>query len=141
MSRNLTDVSCAFCGGSVALTEAPRPITRDDAHVYYDEYEGMIVASAECGDCHGKYLAWVDESRRRRHVRHIDSSKQDPPFHDLSFRFSFNDEPSAPDLYTIDPRLARAARLKRQAADLEDRANRVPIQEDRDFGWEGYRQP
>lgn len=139
MSRNLTDVSCAFCYGPVRLTEAPRPITRDDADVYFDEYEGMIVAFAECSDCHGKYLAWIDESRRRQHVRHIDSSGQEPPFHDLSFRFSFNDEPSARDLYTIDPRLAKAARLRRQAAELEERARRVPIAEDSEIGWEGYR--
>lgn len=141
MSRNLTDVSCAFCGGSVELTEAPRPITRDDARIYFDEYEGMIVASAECSDCHGKYLAWVDESHRKRHVRYIDSSEEEPPFHDLSFRFSFNDEPSTGDLYTIDPRIARAVRLRRQAAELEDRAIHVPLAEDSDFGWEGYRRP
>lgn len=141
MSRNLTDVTCAFCGGSVALTEVPRSITKADAHIYFDEYAGMIVAFAECVDCHGKYLAWIDESHRRRHVRYIDSSAQDPPFHDLSFRFSFNDEPDERDLYTIDPRLARATRLKRQATDLEDRAARVPIAEDDAHSWEGYRRP
>lgn len=92
MSRNLGDLSCAFCFAAVKLAEAPRLITRKERGPYED-YDGMVVANAECVDCAAPYLAWVDESQRRGYP---DTRKPADGFEfvDLSHRHAFNDEPS-----------------------------------------------
>ena len=64
MSRNLASTHCDFCGAYPVLIEDPRPITKEEAGRYFNEYEGMLVANADCPFCWAKYLAWVDESGR-----------------------------------------------------------------------------
>lgn len=100
MSRNLCRTDCSFCSGRVVLVGATRPILRSDTGIYFDEYEGMVVADAECIDCAGKYLAWVDDRARVKNRRWSSERNEDtpPPFFDLSFRASFNDEPASEDL-------------------------------------------
>ena len=111
VSRNIGETACNFCNGRVETCEAPREITRADAGRYFEEFEGMLVANANCVDCKAKYLAWVDESERKRYPRYIDSRQMGPgAFHDLSFRSTFNDEPGLEDFYEIDPRAAVAER-------------------------------
>ena len=103
MSRNLCRTDCYFCEGVVLLQEEPRKIRSDDCGAYFDEYDGMIVANAECGDCEAKYLAWV--------YRHPPIPPDwDGEFYDLSFRFTFNDEPGEDDLprYKIEVKRIRA---------------------------------
>lgn len=102
------------------LSEAPREITPTDARRYFEEYDGMIVAHANCVDCRAKYLAWIDESARKQYPRYINSSDQDPPFHDLSYRSTFNDEPDLEDFYEIDPRVAVAERHRLKMVELLD---------------------
>lgn len=104
MSRNIGSTSCEFCPGAVVCEEAPRPITRKEAGPYFEEYEGMLVADAECKDCCAKYLAWLKSAPRgyQESVR-VDDSGRLLPF-DLSYRSTFNDEPGEADLpkYTIE---------------------------------------
>lgn len=38
MSRNLGRSTCCYCDGPVTLDEAPRPLAREDAGYYFDEY-------------------------------------------------------------------------------------------------------
>lgn len=95
MSRNLAQTDCYFCHGEVKLTGEKRQVVKDDCGVYFAEYEGMIVADAECGDCEAKYLAWVDESKRVCYRRTPDPARL---FEDLSFRSTFNDEPGEEDM-------------------------------------------
>lgn len=97
MSRNLCQTECDFCKGEVLLEELPRPITKYEAHRYFGEFEGMLVANAKCVDCLAKYLAWVDETTRIKNEWREYYRKGDP-FHDLSFRSTFNDEPGEDDL-------------------------------------------
>lgn len=93
MSRNLARTDCAFCSGTVALGEVPRPITLGEAGVYLDEYRGMLVARAECVDCEAKYLAWVQPPAGPPHWGRPTLPLTEPaPFYDLSFRSTFNDE-------------------------------------------------
>ncbi len=63
MSRNLNSTTCDQCGHDVELIEKPRPITVKDAGSYFKEYEGMLVANAECPMCMAKYLALVDKDQ------------------------------------------------------------------------------
>ncbi len=102
MSRNLADTTCAGCRwGDVRLVETPRPITEAEAGCYFPEYEGMVVANAQCLLCEAKYLAWVDEATKlRRHG--YERRPVDGPFVDLSWRSTFNDEPGADDLPAFD---------------------------------------
>ena len=94
MSRNLGDTDCAICHDTVVLCGEPHPITIDEAHRYFGEYDGMIVADAVCTRCDAKYLAWV---KRKKWSRAAGDTR---PFEDLSFRASFNDEPAPEDLPT-----------------------------------------
>ncbi|TSC90575.1 MAG: hypothetical protein CEN92_453, partial [Candidatus Berkelbacteria bacterium Licking1014_96] len=66
--------------------------------------EGLLVAKAHCPICQSKYLAWVDESN----AQYVDSRRkdwfplplrtaQDAPYFDLSYLYSFNDEPDRED--------------------------------------------
>lgn len=111
MSRNLCTTRCDYLHGGdpqVILLEEPRPITREDAGAYFPEYEGMLVANAECALCKAQYLAWVDEtartSRNYRWDHYGRRASSYCPFVDLSFRSSFNDEPGEQDLplYRVD---------------------------------------
>lgn len=101
MSRNLGQITCYFCGAEVRVTGVVHDILPAEAGVYFDEYEGMIVADAECSDCCAEYLAWLDETKRRRyaafflHDRRTDEKGRPV---DLSFRSTFNDEPGPSDM-------------------------------------------
>lgn len=122
MSRNLCQTTCYYCSTEPKLIELPRPITKDEAFVYFDEYEGMLVANAECPLCEAKYLAWIDESGRRPDptygmmFRRAGSTNEDgtPVIQDLSFRSSFNDEPGDDDLpkWKIETRSVRVGPWK-----------------------------
>jgi hypothetical protein len=93
VSRNLCRVDCYYCGEIPVLEEAPRRISKKEAGVYFDEYEGMFVAKATCFTCEAKYLAWVSRPDGHGNFLH----EQDA-FLDLSFRSTFNDEPGRGDL-------------------------------------------
>jgi len=88
MSRNLCVTTCVHCGNTPELVEIPHVITKEESHVYFEEYEGMIVAKAVCPSCEAEYLAWVDESKRKHYAR----EKRYPIIEDLSYYSSFNDE-------------------------------------------------
>lgn len=123
MSRNLCSTTCDYCYAHVKLEESPRPITKEEAKGYFEEYEGMLVANAICEYCEAKYLAWVDETPRlifrdrdRRYKfwgTHMVYTPQEPMpsigYFDLSFRKSFNDEPAEEDLpkYQVDTVIVR----------------------------------
>lgn len=102
MSRNLGTTDCCSCPRweppptTVRLVGPVHPITRAEAGSYFDEYEGMLVADAECSECGAKYLAWVDERPRRR--PHGFDREPCGAFCDLSYRSSFNDEPGEDDV-------------------------------------------
>lgn len=115
MSRNLGITHCHQCGGDVALEEEPRPITRDDAGPYFDEYhrKRLIVANASCPDCRAKYLAWVSSSIGG-HLSPSDVDWMPGRFVDLSYRHAFNDEPDREDIAEISTLAARALRLLRE---------------------------
>ena len=97
MSRNIgMGPGCDFCPGDVSLVEATRPITKAEAGVYFDEYEGMPVANAVCVLCDAKYLAWIDWPLSSRHI--ASPKKPGDLYVDLSFRSTFNDEPGLADM-------------------------------------------
>lgn len=103
MSRNLASLRCQTSGcrvEEVVLEEPPRPITRSEAGAYFAEYEGMLVANAHCPACLALYLAWVDESTRRRKPASIYWAPRahERGYVDLSYRNAFNDEPATEDL-------------------------------------------
>lgn len=97
MSRNIGDMYCERCGSLPVLVEPPRAITPYDAGGYFADYDGMLVANARCHDCGALYLAWCDESSRRRYPRDT-VSMHGMSFFDLSYRSTFNDEPGPDDL-------------------------------------------
>ena len=105
MARNLCKTTCDFCGEKPTFDEKPRFITRDEAGVYFEEFEGLIVANATCSCCGAKYLAWIDERQRtdqafRNFSRDYAAARCpdiDKPFVDLSFRSTFDDEPGDTD--------------------------------------------
>jgi hypothetical protein len=111
VSRNLGRCRCYFCGTEPTLDEQPRPITAEDAGYYFAEYEGMLVANATCSLCRAKYIAWVD-MRTCANTAYYGGYRLDlyarygDAFFDLSFRNSFNDEPSVEDLplFKVEPR-------------------------------------
>lgn len=96
MSRNLGQPNCAFCGGTIRCLEAARPIEAKEASVYYDEYQGMLVAKAKCETCEAPYLAWLDGRPRRGPSKHPDPNPAER-VRDLSHYHAFNDEPSTKD--------------------------------------------
>lgn len=98
MSRNLQQINCDRCDGDVCLTGPVRPGTAADFGRYVPQYNGMLVADAECTDCGTPYLAWVDERTRTSPLYHDHDRwvRDSGDFVDLSYRNSFNDEP-APD--------------------------------------------
>lgn len=102
MSRSIGQTECARCNRAVATTGPDRPITRDEAHGYFEEFEGLLVADAKCENCGALYLAWVDSTTRLRPAvvfgLDLSQEKGDNPFFDLSYRSSFNDEPGEGDL-------------------------------------------
>lgn len=104
MSRNLCNGStCYFCHGEVRKVGPVHPITQDECGVYFDEYQGMLVADAACVDCEAPYLAWLDGTHVKR--RGYASVYPEPrteedgslAIQDLSHRSSFNDEPGTAD--------------------------------------------
>jgi len=97
MSHNLARSNCYFCEGPVVHEEPPRPITRDEAGGYFNEYEGMLVANAHCAWCEAKYLAWVHGREDWRFGHLAPRNRPDAPHVDLSFRSTFNDEPGDED--------------------------------------------
>jgi len=99
MSRNLCSTRCYYCGFEpVRLEETPRPITSDEAFVYFEEYAGMLVANAVCPLCEAKYLAWCDETTRiNKRWQSYHHGPTDGGYFDLSFRSTFNDEPGPDD--------------------------------------------
>jgi hypothetical protein len=100
MSRNLCRVDCVFCEGIVRTSEAPRPITREEAGAYWQWYEGMLVARAACVDCEAPFLAWVDETNRadRQGFRYGNKAEPGQSHFDLSHYHAFNDEPAREDM-------------------------------------------
>jgi hypothetical protein len=104
MSRNLGYTACKFCDGDVRTSEAPRPITTQEAVGYFHEFEGMLVARAACVDCEAPYLAWVDQRTcvRPPHGCRPESFAQfcrsGESHFDLSHYHAFNDEPAYADL-------------------------------------------
>ena len=110
MSRNLGRTTCRVCGHEVVLSGKVRPLTRKDAGVYVKDLEGMLVALAVCTWCKTKYLAWVDERTRIRPPPFtLRGPEPDRPFFDLSFRSTFNDEPSDAD-YGLPPHIIASLR-------------------------------
>ena len=104
MSRNLGRSDCYFCHGTVVHDERPRPITQDEAGVYFPEYEGMLVARSHCRDCEAKYLAWVRGRTDWIYGHFAHKNYYGEGCHvDLSFLSTFNDEPGDEDkpVYTI----------------------------------------
>jgi len=102
MSRNLGRTNCYYCGHDVVLVEEPRRATsRDVGSNFWAEFQGMTVASAECPACLALYLAWVSPPPEGRRTLEQQTSAT---HYDLSFRHSFNDEPSDRDLprYTVE---------------------------------------
>lgn len=98
VSRNLSKTECAQCGNVVTLDERPRPITKEEAGAYFDEYRSMLVANATCRSCGALYLAWCSPpSHWRWNWNHFTPSEGDE-FFDLSYRSAFNDEPDPEDL-------------------------------------------
>lgn len=106
MSRNLGQTDCDFCHGEVVLEEPARPITKEDAGAYFEEYakQKLTVAKAHCKECEAPYLAWVDQPGYRRQCRISDprwnqyQGCYDGTHFDLSHRQSFDDEPGLQDV-------------------------------------------
>jgi hypothetical protein len=126
MSRNLGQTTCYFCGAEVRVTGVVHDILPAEAGVYFDEYEGMVVADAECTDCKAEYLAWLDESRRSRFPRclsHWPGRKERERIAplDLSFRSTFDDEPGESDM----PRYVIVTEKRRAPVTTPDEAGKV----------------
>lgn len=107
MSRNRGYTDCAFCPypDTLEACEPIRPITKEEAGVYYDEYEGMGVANSECPWCGGKFLLWFTPAKGQAygHMRaQCDENTGKPLPFDSSFRRAFNDEPVPEDLPTVE---------------------------------------
>jgi len=95
VSRNLCSTECHRCDSEVDLDEAPRFILPTEAGVYFDEFDGMLVANATCPRCGARYLAWCADVPGRAYPRRPDF---DMKYFDLSYRSTFNDEPGPDDL-------------------------------------------
>lgn len=104
VSRNLCSTDCYYCGDTPTHDEQPRPVTQKDCGVYFDEFEGMVVANATCPSCEARYLAWVRAPARWSGSWGKDN---DGAHFDLSFRSTFNDEPGLTDLpkYEVERRV------------------------------------
>lgn len=88
MSRNLACVDCDQCHAEVNLTGKPYPFARN-----WPEYDGMIIADAECSECRTRYTAWIG----RPYPAGMNNLRE-RGFYDLSYRSTFNDEPGDSDL-------------------------------------------
>lgn len=120
MSRNLCRTDCVRCRSVPVLMETPRPITPAEAGDYFKEYEGMMVARAECPVCDARYLAWCDMSTitgesKRYWLNMVALDRAISPFFDLSFLSTFNDEPENCDLPTAVIRYGRGSVTPRRA--------------------------
>ena len=97
MSRNLAKTKCDHCDHEIELEEEPRPITEQDCGKhFFNEYKGMLVATAHCPMCLAEYLAWIDGTNREQYAPY--PNPQFGKIGDLSYRSSFNDEPGNDDL-------------------------------------------
>lgn len=137
MSRNLGHTNCRHCPGDVALIEAARPLTVDDVgEHYFREYEGMIVAEADCLGCGAEYLAWIDQrpitgNWGRLYRGWAQSTRDGEPFFDLSYRSTFNDEPGEEDL----PKRAYVSPTDAKIAALEADVRRLREVEKAAIDW------
>lgn len=77
--------------------EPPRSILPSEAGRYYEEFSNLSVALAHCTLCKAQYLAWFNYNGVR--------TPGDGRIVDLSYRSTFNDEPSESDLPPCDPAL------------------------------------
>lgn len=126
MSRNLGCTDCHVCHGEVALEEVARPITREEAGRYFDEFTtgvnaGLKVAKASCSACGSKYLAWVEQRRYKQDTGSYfsgDTQYYAGTHFDLSYRSSFNDEPGEGDVTEKGKELERRQRVDRVASQL-----------------------
>ena len=117
MSRNLGCTGCAYCLGTVVLVGPVQPITKDQAFVYFPEYEGMLVADAECQRCLAPYLAWVDQRTCVREPHRGVWACHGEPFFDLSHRSSFDDEPGPKDKPKFKVKVVETVTLEPWTAD------------------------
>lgn len=115
MSRNLCRTDCDVCGAEPVTLGAIRRITKEDAGRYFHEYQGMLVADAECPDCNARYLAWVKPAPGHRETHGF----YGPIYYDLSYRSTFNDEPGPEDLPVPDV-VEAAQRLMERWPEDED---------------------
>ena len=92
MSRNRLSTDCGFCGHSIEMIEAPRPIREEEVGPYFSEYRTMQVADAECPACKSKYIAWCEPPVQGVHEGRPTDPYSDGEFFDTSFRSTFNDE-------------------------------------------------
>jgi|SRR6185295_972357 len=111
MARNIGNTCCPVCDGTIVLEEAARPI-RPQECAGLTEYVGKLtVANARCGNCGSLYLAWVRiEGSHGKVAKPCGSA-----FVDLSFRTSFNSEPAAADLPSLNTLRELADRNRRQS--------------------------
>ncbi len=92
MSRNLGETSCHFCDHPVVMTGEPRPFDYTSSE-WFEEFKTLTVRDAECPVCLAQYLAWVSQVATLPQPRLCNGTH-----FDLSFRHSFNDEPSDRDM-------------------------------------------
>jgi len=113
MARNLCKTRCALCAGTVKVKGKAHKITPEEAGKYFSEYKGLTVAEAECKSCWASYLAWIffpdDDDRSAGEM-------SEEGFFDLSFKHTFNDEPSEKDFGTTNAPLSFLYKLKTRAA-------------------------
>jgi hypothetical protein len=114
MSRNLCRTDCKYCPGEVVLVEQPRVLTPKEGGTYHT---GMLAANAECSACLAQYLAWCSSPPGSN----WETRNNEKGFYDLSFRHSFNDEPSDRDLprYKVEARLVRVGLFADESAYAE----------------------
>ncbi|MBU2595831.1 hypothetical protein KJ713_03310 [Patescibacteria group bacterium] len=103
MTRNLGRTSCDRCGHPVVkLDSEPRLITRKEAGIDFDMFEGLMVAEAHCPICKAKYLAWVDETQTSYYGHPMGSithpNRVPEGYFDLSYESTFNNRPSEHDI-------------------------------------------
>lgn len=99
MSRNLCATVCVHCQHPVKVIEYPRPFKDEESHGHFKEFEGMLVAKAECPVCFASYLAWLDTTTCVNPVHKNHGEKALPgDVIDLSYLSTFNDEPREDDL-------------------------------------------
>ncbi len=105
MSRNLGETSCHECPGGhddIVLEGPIREVTAKEDPGYYEDHAGLLIAEARCILCHTLYFAWVDWVGSPYSHWQLRTKDRGVRFCDLSYRHSFNDEPSPEDLPVYD---------------------------------------